>query len=61
LGSLINFPRAGARQSDGKRHEPADNASHSSRSSAEPSLVTWIDANRQRDSEDDGGGGGSAA
>jgi len=60
LGSVINFPRTGARQSDGKRHDPADNASHSSRSSSEPSLVTWIDAKRQRDSEDDGDGGSAA-
>jgi len=60
LGSLINFPHTGARQSDTKRHDTPDNASHSSRNSSEPSLVTWIDATRQRDNDDDGDGGSAA-
>ena len=60
MGSLINFPRTGARPSDGKRHDPTENALGSTHSSSESSLVTWIDAKRQRDTEDDGDGGSAA-
>jgi len=60
VGSLINFPRTGARPSDAKRHDPADSAPRSARNSADPSMVTWIDAKRQRDSDDDGDGGSAA-
>jgi hypothetical protein len=60
LGSLINFPPTGAKQSDGKGHDPADKAPRALRSSSESSLVTWSDAKRQRDSEDDGDGGSAA-
>ena len=60
MGSLINFPRTGVRQGDVKRHDPADNALRSTHSSSESSLVTWIDAKRQRDTEDDGDGGSAA-
>jgi len=60
LGSLINFPRTGARQSDGKGHDPADNAPRAMRGSSESSLITLSDAKRQRDGEDDGDGGSAA-
>jgi len=60
LGSLINFPRTGARQSDVKRHDPADKTPRATRGSSESSLVTWNDAKRQRDGEDDGDGGSAA-
>ncbi len=60
MGSLINFPRTGARPSDAKRHDPTDSASRSTRNSADPSIVTWIEAKRQRDSDDDGDGGSAA-
>jgi hypothetical protein len=60
VGSLINFPQIGARPSDAKRHDPADSSARATRNSADPSMVTWIDAKRQRDSDDDGDGGSAA-
>jgi hypothetical protein len=62
VGGLVHFPRSGARRTDPEWHDPADNAVRSTRKTSEPSLITWLDANTSRDTDDDGdGSGGSAA
>lgn len=57
MGSVIQFPRAGARRGEGEWHESRDDAPRVMHSAARLSV---IETTTSRD-DDDGDGGGSAA